>query len=534
MKWPTRFLVLSVMTIMVALLLRVPSLDRRPMHGDEAVQAIKFCKLIGQGLCRYDPLEYHGLTLNYFTLIPARLSSANQLTDVTEITLRIVPVFFGVLLVLMPFMLPAGLGKKTAIIAAALTAVSPAFVFYSRYYIQEILLVTFTFGVITCGYRYTRNRKLLWAVSAGVFAGLAQASKETGVIAFASMLLALALTRISMGKSDSDSPAGLRKIKWHHIGAAVITAAVVSVLFYSSFFANLSGVADSVRTFATYFVKAFKNPWHIHPWYYYLKMLTYWRHGSGPIWSEGLIIILALVGFVVAISKKSKEGDPKLLRFIAFYTLAMTVAYCAIPYKTPWCALGFLHGLILLAAVGGVWLIGLFRRSSLRTVAVLILVCGLAHLAWQGWLGSHKLSADTTNPYVYAHTSTDIFSIVDRISEVAKVHPDGANTHIQVICSEDDYWPLPWYLRGFGNVGWWNAVDMNAPAAPIIIASPNFEGQLVKKLYEAPPPGQRHLYVPLFDSPAQLRPGVELIALVRQDLWDAYLRADGDSSGNVK
>ena len=504
------------------------------MHGDEAVQAVKFGELLEGDVCRYDPNEYHGLTLNYFTLVPAWLSSANKLTDVTEFTLRIVPVLFGVLLVLMPFMLPAGLGKKTAIVAAALTAVSPAFVFYSRYYIQEILLVTFTFGVITCGYRYTRNRKLLWAVSAGVFAGLAQASKETSVIAFGSMLLALVLTRISMSKGDSSSATGVRKIKWPHIGAAVITAAAVSVLFYSSFFANLPGVADSVRTFATYFVKAFKNQWHIHPWHYYLRMLTYWRYGAGPIWSEGLIVALALVGFVVAMSKKSKEGDSKLLRFIAFYTLAMTVTYCAIPYKTPWCALGFLHGLILLAAVGVVWLIGIFRRSSLRTVAVLILVFGMAHLTWQGWLGSHRLFADTSNPYVYAHTSIDIFGIVERVGQVAKAHPDGANTHIQVVCSEDDYWPLPWYLRGFGNVGWWDTVDMNAPAAPIIIASPNVEADLVRKLYELAPPGQRHLYVPLFDSPAQLRSGVELTALVRKDLWDAYLRAGDKSGGNVK
>ena len=35
----------------------------------------------------------------------------------------------------------------------------------------------------------------------------------------------------------------------------------------------------------------------------------------------------------------------------------MLVVYSAIPYKTPWCLLGFLHGMILLAGVGAVVLV---------------------------------------------------------------------------------------------------------------------------------------------------------------------------------
>ena len=78
------------------------------MHGDEAVHAFKFGELLEQGVYKYNPNEYHGPTLNYLTLIPARLSSAGKLTEVTEVTLRIVPVIFGVLLVLL--ILPMGDG----------------------------------------------------------------------------------------------------------------------------------------------------------------------------------------------------------------------------------------------------------------------------------------------------------------------------------------------------------------------------------------------------------------------------------------
>ena len=57
-------------------------------------------------------------------------------------------------------------------------------------------------------------------------------------------------------------------------------------------------------------------------------------------------------------------------------------------------------------------------------------------------------------------------------------------------------------------------------AAELIIASPPVMRELMHKLYELPPPGQRHLYVPLFEFSTELRPQVKLIPLIKKDLWD--------------
>jgi len=43
---------------------------KRPMHGDETVHAIKFGELLEQGSYKYNPIEFHGPTLNYLSLIP--------------------------------------------------------------------------------------------------------------------------------------------------------------------------------------------------------------------------------------------------------------------------------------------------------------------------------------------------------------------------------------------------------------------------------------------------------------------------------
>lgn len=95
---------------------------------------------------------------------------------------------------------------------------------------------------------------------------------------------------------------------------------------------------------------------------------------------------------------------------------------------------------------------------------------------------------------------------------------------IEVICPEDDYWPLPWYLRSFPNVGWWNRVNFSQPAAQVIIASPSVESELLKKLYEWPPPGERSLYLPLFRSTTELRPQVEIRGYVTKELMDLYMQ----------
>jgi len=304
MKHSRKCCIVILAATLAAAGLRLHQLQQRPMHTDEAVHAVKFGTLLEEGQYRYNPNEFHGPTLNYLTLIPALLSSAEKLTEVSEFTLRIVPVFFGVLLVLLLLLLADGLGWAAAICAAVLTTVSPAMVFYSRYYVQEMLLVCFTFGAIICGYRYSQSKSIRWALSTGIFMGLCYATKETSIIAFGSMLLALLLTLL-MCRSQAGSALNIKKrVRPWHIIAAAATAVIVSALFYSSFLTNAAGILDSLRAYGIYFNRAGENALHIHPWYYYLKKLIYSRYAGGPAWSEGLIVIWAAAGFVVADDRK--------------------------------------------------------------------------------------------------------------------------------------------------------------------------------------------------------------------------------------
>ena len=62
-------------------------------------------------------------------------------------------------------------------------------------------------------------------------------------------------------------------------------------------------------------------------------------------------------------------------------------------------------------------------------------------------------------------------------------------------------------------------VDFDSPNGEIILISPQVEGQLVEKIYERPKPGERHLYMNLFDDPQELRPGIYFYGYMKQELW---------------
>jgi hypothetical protein len=142
-----------------------------------------------------------------------------------------------------------------------------------------------------------------------------------------------------------------------------------------------------------------------------------------------------------------------------------------------------------------------------------------AILAGEAWLLSFPLAADPRNPWVYAHTTRGVFEIRDRVAEFVRAAPEGERVAIDIY-SRENLWPLPWYFRRFPNQRWWRQVAIPGAAAPIVLVSPALEADLVRKLYEGPPPGERELYIDMFGHEVDLRPQVEVRGYVAKSLWD--------------
>jgi uncharacterized protein (TIGR03663 family) len=508
-RWATAGVLLAVG---IALAFRCPRLTERPMHNDEAVNAVKFGELWEHGSYKYDPEEYHGPSLPYASLILNRLTRGPDYKSFNETRLRMVTVLFGAGLILVLPLLSDGLGRKAVIWAAVLIAVSPAMVFYSRYYIHEMLLVFFATLALASGWRYWRSRKPGWALLCGGSIGLMHATKETFVITLVAAGLALILNQLWNRWLDATGvPIRAPRLDWRHLAAGLGLWVVIGVVLLSSFFTNASGPWDSVKGYSHWLGRAGGNSAHTHAWSFYFHRLLFFHVDKGPVWSEGLILVLGLIGIAAGFTRKWLDGaSASFVRFLGIYTLLLAAFYSLISYKTPWCLLNFWLGFILLAGVGATVLVRITRTQWARVAMTIVLAAGVSQLGAQAWEASFRYSTDGRNPYVYAHTSADVFNLVQKVESLAAASPQGHKTLVMVMAPENEYWPLPWYLRRFDQIGYFGQVP-DAPFAPIMIVSAQLHARLDEK--------KTHVMV----GYSELRPQVFFELYVELELWKHYL-----------
>jgi uncharacterized protein (TIGR03663 family) len=429
---------------LVALVLRLADLPVRPMHADEANQAVKLGELLETGRYAFDPRDHHGPTLYYAALPVAWLRGQTTLASLNETTVRLTPVLFGVASVMLLWLLARPLGRWPAVAAAALFAVSPAAVYYSRYFVQETLLVAFTLGALVCAQRWWRTGLARWAVAAGACAGLMQATKISAPLFILAAGLALLAARPS--RPAASRPARVLAI-------ALVAALAFAALLYSSFGTHPAGLRDAFTAYGHAFARGTDDSGHDKPWWYYLSFFGVHRAGGVP-WGEPAFAVLALAGLVVAVATRIK-----FLRWSAAYAVAVIVLFSLPAYKTPWHTVHFAPALALLGA-GALTALPGWRSAALLLAAVLALQL------WQVRLAVYRYPADQRNPFAYVHSSPDVLKYRPLAEAALARRPAGA---LRVISEE--YWPLPWYFRGLPRTGYWNTAPADCDGALVITST---------------------------------------------------------------
>jgi uncharacterized protein (TIGR03663 family) len=506
---------LVAIALVIGLWLRLAQLEIRPMHHDEANQAVKFGQLLERGEYRYDSNDHHGPALYYLSLPAAALRGQTTLASLDEATLRGVTVAFGAVTILLLLVMTPGIGRTGAAAGAFLLALSPAMVFYSRMYIQESLFACFTLAFVIAIGRAATGGGLGWYVGAGIAAGLAAATKETSIVVLPVAVAACVFTRWSL-RSNASWNLMPRADATRALLVGVASAAAIVAMFYSSFFTQAARVLDPVRAIATYVDRGLHADAHAHPWHYYVGLLAYSSSG-GLRWSEGLVLGLALTGA----ASSWRRPDPARIRrlFWARYLTACVGAIAlimsAIPYKTPWNLLPFYVVAIALAGVGFSALMDAIRSRAGRVALAIALTIALVQLGWQAWRASILYASDPRNPYVYVQTVPDAVRMAARIRALAGVHPDRNRMQVSVIASPSEQWPLPWYLRTMPHVGYWTGPkDVLALNAPVIVASLDHADAMDAAL------GDR--YVSEFYG---LRPNVLLALYIDRGVWERFVAA---------
>ena len=445
-------------------MLRLPDLDLRPMHVDEAVQAGRFGQLIEEGTFDYLPEDGHGPGLLYLTLPFAKLAGVETYAETSEKLLRSVPAFFGLaLIVLTAFAFRSWLGAPAAIASALLVAASPMMGFYSRYFIMEMPMVFLLLVFLICAWRYLLSRHLAWLIAAGVCGAFMHATKETFGISIVALVLAVGIVTVIQSLSSADGKAWVRQrfddpaqlaIQF---AIAIPISLIVSAALYSVFFKSPGTIGESYTTYLNYFDRATGLTGHEKPWNYYLELLFWKEMADGFTWSEAITLILAAIGIIAAFTWRKLPHESRVLaQILALYTIFSFAIYSLIPYKTPWSILAALHAAIILAGFGFYALLRAARFIPLQIIWIAALLAGTGYLAAQ----SHKASfpykgkvplyaMQNRNPYVYNHTTTGFISnVIKPMEKLLDANPDGTNTIIRVI-HDESAWPVPWYFRNY-------------------------------------------------------------------------------------
>lgn len=517
-KSKTVWILSTLLVVAAAVVLHFRALDQRPMHPDETVNAFRFADFLERGYYEYDPGEFHGPTLHYWTYPFAVIFGHHDIKTLDEVSLRYATAALGILLCGVPFLFWGYVSRRAIFFTAAFLAFSPGLVYYSRYYIHEMLFALFAGAFVACLWRYFAQEKLHWAILTGVFAGLLHATKETCVLVYAAAAAAIVFSHIT------DQRKFIRNTKKRIFCkmAMLIAAVGISALLYSGFGRDFKAVRESYSTFFISTARALHTPVHTYPWYYYLDLFTWLEFFEKQPWNEDVLVVLSALAVVMLFRTRqvSLPCSTEMLRFTTCMTLALYAIYSIIPYKTPWNGVIILYAMALPAGIMMAWL---WQQSSAWLRGILIAVCLINPAVQSVWL-NFKIPADPANPYVYAHTGPEIVQMNTRIQSMIEAIGDKPDFGIYVIDDTGYYWPWPWYLRQSDKVGYWTEIDRSMLSAAMILAPLRMEDRILNALYEWPPPGQKSLYMPVFDTPLPLRHGVLWQGYIRKNDYDKWLQ----------
>ncbi len=436
LRWAA-FLLLALL----GLLIRLPQLGVRPMHTDEAVNAYIVGQLQAGEPFVYDPQDRHGPALAALALPLARMQGAKSFSELTESELRLTTVLAGTVTILLFGAAVEMFGFVPCLVAAVLFACAPLPVYYDRYFIHESLFVAATFGLILAGRHACKQLSLARAVLAGACAALMLACKETAVLHF--LALAAAAFVFWIWNFRGKPLGALWKPK--ALLAAVVVLLLLVVMLFTWFGSNWKALAALLQAVPNLFERA-GGEGHEKPFWYYAQLLT-----GG--WSGGLIFALACMGLFLTVRKRA----PSAFGFLAFYALFLAVIYSVIPYKTPWLALNSWLPIALFAglAIKSLWYMAAkysALRKAMPAFCILLGAAAATLIAHDTRQRVFAHPADESNPYAYAQTSEDLLGLPVEVATLA--HQSSlASPRIAVIAS--DPWPLPWYLRHYSNVGFW-------------------------------------------------------------------------------
>lgn len=473
-------LIIFFMIVVTATIVRLYQLDVRPFHHDEAAVGSFAYKLFTSGNYTYNPV-FHGPFIYYLTV------AVFTIIGDTEFTARLVPALTGVGMVLLVYPFRHYLGRPGWLITAAFFAFSPSFLYYSRFFRNDIFITFFTMTAVLCGAKYLEQKnnpdRLMYVALGSAALAFSITAKENGYVTLALLGFPVGmyvLYRLWLGYRTGhlqhNPVAFVEKNMFRFMldaGLFVVVFLAIYIMFYSYFFKDVDAVKDAAFS-------AFSHWYEMHeverisgPPYYYIPLLFLY---------ELPIAMFAFLGSIEYTVRFIRNREHPMMAFLVYFLVVNLAAYAYIGEKVPWL---ILHPLLPAILIAGAYLGEIlpslkYRPRWAEAVLVVILIFSSSYFLYTSYNLNYRNYSDPAEPLIQASQPPQKFQeFLAVLHETAQLHK-GYYTEIQVTDVEMET-QLLWQIRHYHNVKW--RIDLkNDPVldAPIIIVHDTDSGYVEK------------------------------------------------------
>jgi uncharacterized protein (TIGR03663 family) len=410
--------------VVIALALRFYDLGDRPFHHDESQDAYFSWIFWTNGDYAYDPL-LHGPLRFYLT------AAMYTLFGDSNFTARLAPALMGTLMVPLPYLLRAQLGRVAAFAAAVFLAAGPSYLYFSRFAREDIYVACITLAMLVAVFRFLAAPRRHHPAVIGVLLALSFATKETTFITVfvaGTFFLAVLATRHRTLLLEPVRAVGLDAWGW---GLAAFLG-VFTVLF-TTFLTHPIGLWDGIYTGLKY----------------WLSQHGVRRGGESDIFYGAVLLgvewpalVLGAVGGIVALRR------PTLLRvFLVWAFVLSLIVYSWAGEKFAWLILHPLLPLVLLAGIG-VQAIWDSRRRWFGRLGILAAVVAFAYAGYASFLVNAEHRADPRELLVSTQSSEVVADVADQVlAKAQRAEREGRPFSVTIDSAEGATFPWAWYFR---------------------------------------------------------------------------------------
>ncbi len=437
------FPVIFMGIFLMAVFLRFYLLDMRVFHHDESAIGFGTYRLFKDGIYSYDP-TFHGPFMYYAT------SEMFRFFGDSDHTARLLPAFFGSSMLFLLIPLKKYIGTAGTLITAFFLAFSPSFLYYSRFFREDIIISFFTLLIFVCAVKYYEKYseerysylRLFYIFSGAVALASMAALKENAYIAM--FLIILYLVMLFFKEKWYQGLIG--KIRNEKCITAItelfifiIVFLIVFSLFYTGKVLDIHGMKDSVEKAVSY-------------WYAMHKIA---RLGGSPLFYVQILVryelpimIFGFIGIIYYFKKKNV-----FFSFLAYWAISNLIVYSYLQEKVPWLILNILLPLTLIAgAFIGEILPELALKKITGGIAILFILAASVYLVYSSIFLNFYDYADTREPLIQGNQVPQRFkeeNIPSLYEWASKLDGKPAKIELHDIQVTTTFL---WYLRHYENV----------------------------------------------------------------------------------